>query len=63
MKIVLQVVDGQDVLLMAARDLEPRLQRRFTKEEMDMALLAAEDQLTEALKASKKGRASAGGTD
>lgn len=62
-KIVLQIVDGQDVLMQAVRSLEPKLKRRFSKEEMDLALLAAEDQLSDSLKqGAKKSKAGVGGT-
>jgi len=63
-KLVLQIVDSQDIVMQAARPLEAKLKRRYSKEEMDMALLAAEDQLADSIKqASKKAKVSAGGTD
>jgi len=54
LKMVLQIVDGQDVLLMATRPLEPKLKRRYSKDEMEMALLAAEEQLADSIKAASK---------
>lgn len=62
-KLVLQIVDDQDVLIQSTKDLEQKLQRRFSKEDFDMALFAAEEQLSDSLKqVSKKSRSVIGGT-
>lgn len=46
MKLVLMLTDGQDAIWSVQKDVGPELMLRMEKENYDMGLLAAEDQLT-----------------
>lgn len=63
-KLVLSIVDGQDVLMLGSKLLEKKLCKRYSREDLELALMAAEDQLSEILKqTSKRSKVGVGGTD